>query len=281
VKAGNPIETAFEACRRGRRKALIPFVTAGDPDLETTLGLLVECAQRGAAVLEVGIPYSDPIADGPVIQASYTRALQRGLRVDQIFAALRELRRQHPDLCYQFPCVAMVSYAIIFRKGLEPFVTAAKSAGFSGLIVPDLPADEAGGLFEVCSRHDMCLVQLVTPTTPPERVHRILARCRGFVYYVSVTGITGERDRLPEELIDQVRWLKCQSSLPVCVGFGISKAEQARAIASVADGVIVGSAIVRRVAELADQGRTTLISSVGQFVGELAAALQDMPPAPS
>jgi len=259
----------FAELRRAGRKAFMPFVTAGDPDLELTARVLRELVDRGSSLCEVGIPYSDPIADGPVIQASYTRVLDRGIRVQEI---LQMLGRVAPGL--DAPVVTMVSYAVVYRWGVERYVAQARAAGVAGLIVPDLPAEESAALAGVCAREGLSLAQLITPTTPRERALRIAAQSSGFIYYVSVAGITGERDQLPPELVDNVGWLREQTELPICIGFGISRPEHVRMLAPVADGLIVGSAIVRRLAEVSQRPREQVIAGVGRYVAELLAALE-------
>lgn len=248
----------------------MPFITAGDPDLAFTAAVLRELAKRGASLCELGIPYSDPIADGPVIQASYTRALAKKIRLEQILGMVRELT---PSL--KPPLVSMVSYAIVYRHGLEKYVADAKAAGLAGAIVPDLPVEESAALAKICRAADFSLIQLVTPTTPRPRAVQIAETSTGFLYYVSVTGITGERGDLPPDLIDNVAWLRKQTPLPVCIGFGISTAEHVRRLAPVADGLIVGSAVVRRIAAATDEKkpREAVLADVGNFVGELLAAL--------
>lgn len=263
------IDQRFEQLRAAGQKAFIPFLTAGDPDLEFTAAALRELVRGGAAICEVGIPYSDPIADGPVIQASYTRVLARGIHLRDIFAMTGRL---HGELAA--PLVCMVSYAIVFRHDPARFVAEAKQAGFAGAIVPDLPIDEAEALSALCRREDFSLIQLVTPTTPPARAQRIAATSTGFIYYVSVTGITGERATLPAELADNVRWLREQTATPVCVGFGISRPEHVRLLAPVADGVIVGTALVRRIAESVNQPRDAVLKELSRYAAELSAALK-------
>jgi len=263
------IDRLFERLRADRRKALMPFVTAGDPDLDFTEQLLRRLARRGASLFEVGLPYSDPIADGPVIQASYTRALDRGVRLAEILEMLGRVTSE-----IESPVVTMGSYAILHRHGPRAFVAEAKAAGVSGAIVPDLPVEESDELAAICRREDFSLIQLVTPTTPRERARRIAERTTGFIYYVSVTGITGERSELPPALADQVAWLRQQTELPICIGFGISRPEHVRALAPVADGLIVGSAIVRRVAEATQRPREEVLDEIERYVGELLAALE-------
>jgi tryptophan synthase alpha chain len=264
------IDELFTKLRRRKRKALMPFVTAGDPDLRFTAEVLAELVARGCHLCEVGIPYSDPIADGPVIQASYTRALGHKIKLADILAMLGEVA---PKLAA--PLVTMVSYAIIYRHGLEKYVDEVCARGIAGLIVPDLPVEESAQLADICRRRDVSLIQLVTPTTPRERAVRIAETSTGFLYYVSVAGITGERTQLPPELVDNVGWLRTQTDLPICIGFGISRPEHVKLLAPVADGLIVGSAIVRRIAAAADEPREKVLRDVGEYVAGLLAALGD------
>jgi tryptophan synthase alpha chain len=262
------IDQLFTTLRRQKRKALMPFVTAGDPDLAFTADVLRELVGRGCQLCEVGIPYSDPIADGPVIQASYTRALQHKIKLADILATLGEVA---PKLAA--PLVTMVSYAIVYRHGLEKYVDEVRERGIAGLIVPDLPVEESAELAEICRRSEVSLIQLVTPTTPRERAVRIAHTSTGFLYYVSVAGITGERAALPPELVDNVAWLRTQTDLPICIGFGISTPDHVKLLAPVADGLIVGSAIVRRIAAAADRPRAQVLRDVGEYVSHLLAAV--------
>lgn len=262
------IDRLFADLRAQRRKALMPFITAGDPDLSFTAAVLGELVKRGAHMCEVGIPYSDPIADGPVIQSSYTRALDHKIKLAQI---LETLSGTAPKL--SAPVVTMVSYAIVLRHGLARYVEDAQRAGVAGAIVPDLPVEESAELARICRAADFSLVQLVTPTTPRERAVKIANSSSGFLYYVSVTGITGERTQLPQSLLDNVSWLREQTPLPICIGFGISTPEHVRHLAPVADGLIVGSAIVRRIGEAATRKREDVLKDVGDYVATLLAAL--------
>jgi tryptophan synthase alpha chain len=167
----------------------------------------------------------------------------------------------------------MLSYSIVFRHGLERYVAEAKAAGVAGAIVPDLPVEEAGPLAEVCRREDFSLIQLITPTTPRDRARRIAEYTTGFIYYVSVTGITGERTALPPEILENVGWLREQTPLPICIGFGISRPGHVRMLSPVADGLIVGSAIVRRIAEAATKPREQVLDEIGKYAAELLAAM--------
>jgi tryptophan synthase alpha chain len=266
----NHIDELFGNLHPAGRKAFMPFLTAGDPNLAATEVLLDELLKRGADLIELGFPYSDPIADGPVIQASYTRALHNGLKLDQIFEFVTRWTTQHAG----FPLVAMVSYSIIQRCGPEAFLERARAAGFSGLIVPDLPVEESAELAKLTSDRNLKLIQLITPTTSRVRAVQIARQSTGFIYYVSVTGITGARDRLPPELREQLAWLRTQTDLPICVGFGISKPEHVTMLKEAADGIIVGSAIVRKLENLGQRKLDDVAAEVGEFVTTLRRALE-------
>jgi tryptophan synthase alpha chain len=265
----NPIDALFQRGRAAGRKAFIPFLSAGDPNLGFTECLLPRVAAAGADLIEIGFPFSDPIADGPVIQASYTRALERGLKLDDIFAALG---RVTASTGWATPLVGMVSYSLVFRLGPKAFIEQALQAGLSGAIVPDLTAEEADGFAQLARERDFKLILLVTPTTTPARAERIVKLCTGFLYCVSVVGITGERDRLPETLREQLRKLRAQTDLPICVGFGVSKADQVRELREIADGVIVGSSLVKKL-EKAGSAAAQAADDVVASVRELAGAL--------
>ena len=265
----NRIDTTFAALGAAGGKALMPFLTAGDPDLETTAALIRECASRGASLIELGLPYSDPVADGPTIQESYNRSLARGTTLDGIFAMLRDVRRD----C-QVPISVMGSFSLVVRRGLERFVDDASQAGVDGMIIPDLPLEEAESLAPLARAADIHQIMLIAPTTPWERAREIARHSGGFVYYVSVSGITGERTSLPPEISERIRKLREVTSLPICVGFGISLPEQVRMVTQTADGAIVGSAIVRRIEQQSGQSREKIVATVGDYVAELAQALR-------
>jgi tryptophan synthase alpha chain len=266
----NPIDALFQCLRAEKRKAFIPFITAGDPDPDTTVALLHELIRRGADLIEIGLPYSDPIADGAVIQASYSRALNRGIRVDDVFGVIRRFRAGLTS-----PLVTMASYSLVHHRGLISFVEQAKSAGFSGAIVPDLPVEESGELGHIAAKRDFKLIQLVTPTTPRDRAREIARQSTGFLYCVSVAGITGERAELPAALLDQLRWLRTQTDLPLCVGFGISTPEHVAMLRDHVDGVIVGSALVRRLEQAGARPIADVIQEIGDLAESLASVLRD------
>ncbi len=269
----NAIDVLFARLRSQQRKAFIPFLTAGDPNLAATTRLAQAIAHAGADLLEIGFPYSDPIADGPVIQASYTRALEHGLKLADLLATINGWSKLPEFASDAVPRVAMASYSLIHRRGADAFIAAALAAGLSGAVVPDLPLEEAEDLAKRASSHNFKLILLVTPTTPPERA-RTIARCSsGFLYCVSITGITGERDRLPPELLTQLAWLRGQTDLPLCVGFGISRPEHVQMLREAADGVIVGSALVRLLEKADALPLDQLVEEVASQVRLLVAAL--------
>ncbi|WP_165227343.1 tryptophan synthase subunit alpha [Aquisphaera insulae] len=270
----NRIDALFGRLRAEGRHALMPFLTAGDPDLATTGLLIREMVRKGADMIELGIPYSDPIADGPVIAESYHRALQRGIKVSHIFQTVRTLRAEGAPELDGTPIVSMVSYAIIHRVGVERYLNEAATAGFDGLIVPDLPLEESAALMDRATARGLKLIQLITPATPRDRAEGIARLTTGFIYYVSVAGITGERRELPPDLVENVAWLRTRTELPICIGFGIGAPDQVRRLAPVADGLIVGSALVRRLADAINRPRAEVVKEVGEFIGELAGAMK-------
>jgi len=252
------IAAAFSS--HGKRAALMPYLMGGYPDLDSSTRSGLAAAAAGADLIELGIPFSDPLADGPVIHAAGTEALAAGATPHGV---LRVCER----LASELPVVLMVYVNLIMAAGAEAFALRAAAAGAAGLIVPDLPHDEAGEVRAACDAEGLALVTLVAPTTTPERVAEIGADARGFVYTVSLTGTTGERADLPPRLVETVAGVRAASDVPVAVGFGISTSAHARAIAEVADGVIVGSRVVRAAGEGGPE-------AVGALIGELAEALR-------
>ncbi len=267
----NRIDQIFTELRREGRKALMPFLTAGDPDLATTVRLLGAVERAGASVVELGIAFSDPIADGPVIQASMTHALERGVRVSQVLEAVRG----HRGSC-GLGLVAMVSYSIVHRLGPGVWIERAKAAGFDGFIFPDLPIEESDEVVGRVRDAGMSLSMLIAPSSDDARAERIARACSGFVYVLSRSGITGERAELPPELPQRLRRLREVTDLPLAVGFGIATAEQVRQVVEVADAAIVGSAVMRRVADARSRGTEAVVTEVERFVRELAGGLRGM-----
>ena len=269
--ASRSIAHTFAALRSRGRIGLIPFIPAGYPDLATTAAALPALAQAGGDVIEVGFPFSDPIADGPTIQESYTVALLKKLRIADVFETVSSVRST-----VAAPLVSMVSYSIVFRYGVDRFVAAARQAGFDGLILPDLPPPGAEGICDRVRAGGLDTILLVAPTTAPQRRQEIARLSSGFVYYLSVSGITGERDRLPADLAANVHQLKGMTDRPVCVGFGISKPEHVSQLQGLADGAIVGSAYVKRMKPHLTEGPQALAREVGSLTRELLSAVRTL-----
>jgi tryptophan synthase alpha chain len=254
---------------RGRgERALIPYFTAGDPSLDVTRRLVLEAARQGADIVELGVPFSDPLADGPVIQRAGQRALRAGVTLVRVLELARELRTEIAT-----PLVLLTYYNPVLAFGLKAFARDAAQAGVDGVIVADLPPEEAGPFASEAEAAGVDLVHLAAPTSTPARLRLIARRSRGFVYVVSLMGVTGIRDSLPPEVEGQLRALRLITTQPICVGFGISSPEQVRTVGRHADGVIVGSAIVR----LAEQHAAApgLVAEVGRFIATLKAPLRE------
>jgi tryptophan synthase alpha chain len=259
VQTGTERLAAAFAGAQGRA-ALMPYLMGGHPDVEQSKACCAAAAEAGADLIELGVPFSDPLADGPVIHAAGTRALEAGVTPDDVLEVCAHASRR-------LPVVLMVYANVVLNGGVEEYVRRAAQAGASGLIVPDLPHDESAELRAACDAEGVALVALVAPTTPPERLRAIGADARGFVYVVSLAGTTGERGELAPELPALVERTRAVTDVPVAVGFGISTGEQAATVGDLADGVIVGSRIVRA----ADEGGA---EAVGRIVEELAQALR-------
>lgn len=262
------IEETFRRLRQRGERALIPYLTAGDPGLDLTRQLVEEAAARGADLIELGLPFSDPLADGPTIQRASQRALAQGVSLAKILPVVASLRGR-----VAAPLVLMSYLNPLHRYGLEAAVRALAQAGFDGLIVPDLPLEEGLPFARLAASAGLDLIPLAAPTSGPERLGLIARRARGFIYLVALTGVTGERAELPPDLLRQIRELRAVTAKPICVGFGLSTPEHVREVARWADGAIVGSAIVRLVE--AQRGEPTLVSRVGGFIAALKAATRD------
>ena len=256
------ISQCFDRLRSQHAPALIPFITAGDPDLETTAKALQTLDSQGADIIELGVPYSDPLADGPTIQAAATRALERGTSLD---AVLEVLGRVSPSL--KAPVILFTYYNPILYRGIDRFLDEIVAAGASGLVVPDLPLEEAQCILEPAAARGIEVVLLVAPTSSTERIEAIAKQSQGFIYLVSVTGVTGARAQVATRVPDLIKQIRTVTDNPIGVGFGISQPDHARQVVNWgADAVIVGSAIVRR---LAEEG----VESVGQFCQGLKEAM--------
>jgi tryptophan synthase alpha chain len=261
------IDQTFKKLREQKRKAFIAFITAGDPDLKTTVELARSFESAGVDILELGVPFSDPLADGPTIQKASERALGRGVDLPKIFAAVKEIREVS-----QLPVCLMSYYNPLFHYGLKKVARDAAVAGVDGFIVPDLPPEEADDLRGQARDHGLDTVFFMAPTTRPERLKLVAAASTGFIYYVAVTGVTGARAAMPASCEEQIRQVRRFTEKPVCVGFGVSTPAQVRALSRSADGVIVGSAIVNKIHEHA--GRPDGVEQVVSYVRKLTKPLK-------
>ncbi len=260
----NRIDARFKELRGRSEPAFIPFLTAGDPSLDVTRDLIVEFDRRGADMIELGVPYSDPIADGPVIQSSYYRALSKGVKLSDILTLVKDVRKQS-----EIPIISMVSQSILFKNGCENFVKKAVDAGLDGATIPDLPVEEAEDIIQTGKREGFKVACFVAPTTTDSRTDLIVKKSQGFLYYISVVGITGSNKELNDDIIKNIQNIQKKTDLPVAVGFGISTPEHAKIAGKIADGVIVGSAIVREIEKHSNEDRSILVDEVGKFVGVL------------
>ena len=261
------IEKTFAELRKRGEKALVAYITAGYPDLETTRQLVPALEKAGVDILEVGVPFSDPTADGPVIQAASQAALKKGVTLNRILDLVGDLRG-----AVGIPIVLFSYYNPIFSMGNESFARRASAAGVDGVLVVDLPAEEAGELRRHTDPAGIDFISLVAPTTGADRVRKIVRAATGFVYYISVTGVTGTRGPEMEETRANVEAIRSLTKLPVVVGFGVTTAEQARQVGGMADGAVVGSAFVRLIGERA--GNPGMAAAVGDYAASLKAALR-------
>ena len=258
------IGAAFEAARGERRAALMPYLMGGFPNQTTATAIAEAYAEAGADLIELGVPFSDPLADGPVIHAADTAALAAGATLESVLETCAAVSERVP--------VALMVYAnMVLAVGADEFAAAAGDAGAAGVIVPDLPLEEQEPIAEALGARGLALVPLVAPTTPPERRRQICERARGFVYLVSTVGVTGERDELPAELTELTAAAREEASVPVAVGFGISTPEQAATVGEIADGIIIGTRFVREVADAPD--RDEAVRGVMNLLRETRAAL--------
>jgi len=262
------LDETFRRLRARGERALVPYFTAGDPSLADTRRLVVEAAHRGADVVELGVPFSDPLADGPVVQRAGTRALAAGASVPRVLETVAALRAET-----DVPLVLLTYYNPVLAFGLKAFARTSVDAGVDGAIVVDMPPEESEPLASEAAAAGLDLVYMAAPTSTPPRVRLIAKKSRGFIYVVSLTGVTGERQELPADMATQIGAIRRVTTMPVCVGFGISTPGQVAAVGRVADGAIVGSAIVRLVEARA--GSPSLVDDVGKFIAELKAPLRE------
>ena len=258
----------FEDLRKAGRTGFVAYITAGDPDLNTTRQVVLELDRQGVDVLELGVPFSDPLADGPVIQEASQRALAAGATLEGVLSMVADVRTET-----EIPIVLFTYYNPIHRYGVKRFVKRAADVGVDGVLMLDLPPEEGGDYKAQMDVHGLDTIFLVTPTTRDDRMKLIASHTRGFVYYVSRTGVTGERDSLADEIQSKVSAICRHTDMPIAVGFGISTPEHVSEIARYADAVVVGSAIVRRLGEY--QHDADLVAKVGAFVGSLIGPLRE------
>ncbi|MCL6471791.1 MAG: tryptophan synthase subunit alpha [Firmicutes bacterium] len=260
----NRIDELFIRLKKDNKTALMPYLMAGFPDIETSLNLLIAVAEAGADLVEFGIPYSDPLADGPTIQAAAERALRNNINTDIVFDLVKRAREKT-----DIPVVIMTYYNTIYRYGLERFANNAAGAGVDGVIVPDLPPEEAAPWREAAIKYSLATVMLAAPTSTDERLKKVTEASEGFVYCVSLTGVTGARANLPSNLTDFINRVKRVTDKPLAVGFGISRPEQAKQISQVADGVIIGSALVNLIADTGAR----CIEAAKKYIFEIKASM--------
>jgi len=260
--AMNRIDSKFGELKRKDKKALITFITAGDPDLDTTFELVLEMERRGADVVELGVPFSDPLADGTTIQRASQRALNNKVRLKDILKLVYKLRRKT-----EIPIVLMSYLNPVYKYGLEEFATTCRKTGVDGVIIPDLVPEEAEEWLRVARLNKLSTIFLAAPTSPLERIKKIASKSTGFLYYVSLTGVTGARDKLNSNIIEALKAIKRVTNKPVACGFGISNPQQARKVSRYSDGVIVGSAIIDLIER--STTRRAILRNVGNFVASL------------
>jgi len=263
----NRIDKKFAELKKKRKKAFIAFITAGDPSLKITEELVVSFEESGVDIVELGVPFSDPLADGPTIQAASQRALKKGVSLEKILNSVSRIRKKS-----KIPIALMTYYNPIFHYGEKKLIAKAKNCGVDGLIIPDLPPDESGNLLKLARKNNISVIFFLAPTTKKQRMKKIIKESSGFIYYVSVTGVTGARKKLSGSIAKHIRGAKRYTKKPICVGFGISKPEHIKSIAGFADGVIVGSAIVNKIVNNA--GKKNLVSNVSHFVRGLSQGLK-------
>jgi tryptophan synthase alpha chain len=264
----NRIDAVFARLREKKQKAFIPYLVAGVPGRGQTVELVLELEKLGADIVELGYPFSDPMADGAVNQAAANKALELGVDADAYFATVADIRAQS-----QIPLIVFSYLNPIYKYGLEAFAKRAKAAGMDALLLVDMPVEETDEIAAICAREGLALIFLAAPTTTPERLARVLARGTGFLYYISRTGITGERDSFQQDFEAKVAAIKSASKLPVVVGFGISTPAHVRTVCALTDGVVVGSALVRRA--LDDKPFPALLADFKAFAAPLIAPTKE------
>jgi len=258
----NRIERKFRTLKRQDKAAFIAFITCGYPNLSTTHKLILQFAKIGVDIIELGVPFSDPLADGPIIQEASQIALKRGVNLNKILNLVKAVRKD-----IDIPLIIMTYYNPIFCFGEERFAKKAAACGVDGVIIPDLPPEEGRSFIRSANKFGLDTIFFLSPTSTRERIKFVSGVSRGFIYYVSLTGVTGPRQNLPRDLINNLKAIKKLTDKPVCVGFGISSIKQVKAVYKIADGAIVGSAIIKKIKENID--KPDLVRNVGKFVSYL------------
>lgn len=261
----NRIDLKFKELKKNNKKAFIAFIMAGDPSLGITEKLIHELASSGADIIELGVPFSDPIADGPTIQKASERGLKSKTTLPGVFNLVKKVRDQ-----IQTPIVFLIYYNLVFHYGLERFVKDAIHSGLDGVVIPDLPPEESKELCKIAKKNKFSVIHLLAPTSSIDRIKKVSSAATGFIYYVSLTGTTGARKKLPKELGENLRNIKKITNMPVCVGFGISTPAQVKEVQKSADGAIVGSAIIKVIEK--NIGNKDLVKKVGRFAKRLKGA---------
>ncbi len=270
AEAPNRIDVCFSALRERGETALIPFLTAGDPDLETTESIVLAMAEAGADLIELGVPFSDPTAEGPTIQRSSSRALEQGTSLRSILQLVGRLRSK-----IDLPLVLMGYANPLHAMGAEAFAKSAREVGVDGIIIPDLTPEDGAPYLDPSREAGIHPILLAAPTTRPDRLEMLVRETRGFLYYVSLQGVTGARADLAQGIEQKVKNAKALGDIPVCVGFGVGTPEQAAAIGAYADGVVIGSAIVDRIEAAASKAsKASAVEDVARFIEELKAPLR-------
>lgn len=262
----NRIDLKFEELKKQNKKALIPFVTAGDPSLESTVNIVLEMDKKGADIVEIGIPYSDPLADGPIIQGSSQRAIERGAKIKNIMEVVKKIRDKS-----DIPLVYLVYYSSIFKYGLEEFIFKASDCGIDGIIIPDLPIEERNDIINISKKYGIYLIPLVAPTSK-KRIKEIAGLGAGFVYCVSKNGVTGVGEQIKTDIKEYMELVGSYTKLPKALGFGISGPDMAKKFKPYCDGIIIGSAIVNMIYKC--ENEKDILEKVGTFISKMKESLE-------
>jgi tryptophan synthase alpha chain len=263
----NRIEEKFKQLKKLKKKAFIPFIMAGDPSLDVTERLVLELDRKGVDIIELGVAFSDPLADGPTIQAASQRAIKNKINIKKIFILVKRIRQKS-----QLPLALMTYYNPVFRYDEEKFLIQAKKVGVDGIIIPDLIPEEAHNILNISKKLNLANILFLSPTSSIERIKLVSKLSSGFIYYVSLTGVTGVRENLPVGLIKKIKQIKRFTKKPICVGFGISRSDQVERISKIADGIIVGSAIIKKIEK--NIKSKDIVTKIAGYVAQLRAPIK-------